>query len=337
MAGIVCAGNWILDHVKMIDCWPKKGELANILSESKGAGGAPFNIMLGFSKLGVNFPTWGIGCVGNDPFGQEILEICRRAQLDVQWLNVLNDASTSYTDVMTLQETGERTFFHHRGANAKFSPRHVPLDSLKEVGVQIFHLGYLMLLDEMDKTDPEDGIVAAGLLQQIQTLGIETSIDLVSESSDRYIQIVHPCLKYVDHCIINEVEASNVTQFELRKSDNQLDHDKVFDAAKELLDLGVQQTAVIHFPEGSVWVDRLGNSIFQSSLDIPQDRIVSTVGAGDAFCAGVLWGLHEKWSPQKTMEMASGIAAACLQGINTTDGIGSQAMIVDLIQQFKHP
>jgi len=47
--GILGAGNWIVDHVKIIDAWPNQDTLANILSEYRGTGGSPCNILIRLS------------------------------------------------------------------------------------------------------------------------------------------------------------------------------------------------------------------------------------------------------------------------------------------------
>jgi sugar/nucleoside kinase (ribokinase family) len=54
------------------------------------------------------------------------------------------------------------------------------------------------------------------------------------------------------------------------------------------------------------------------------------VGAGDAFCAGVLYGIHEGWSPEESLKVGSAAAAACLQAANTTDGVRSLGEIKKL-------
>ena len=59
--GVVAAGNWIIDHVKMIDRWPAQDALANIASESEGNGGGPYNILKGLARLKCGFPLAGIG------------------------------------------------------------------------------------------------------------------------------------------------------------------------------------------------------------------------------------------------------------------------------------
>ncbi len=38
--GLLAGGNWIVDHVKLIDVYPQPEQLANISSEAQGTGGA---------------------------------------------------------------------------------------------------------------------------------------------------------------------------------------------------------------------------------------------------------------------------------------------------------
>ena len=55
-AGLLAAGNWIIDHVKIIDRFPEQDTLASILSRSRGTGGSPYNVLVGLAKLGAAFP-----------------------------------------------------------------------------------------------------------------------------------------------------------------------------------------------------------------------------------------------------------------------------------------
>jgi sugar/nucleoside kinase (ribokinase family) len=54
---------------------------------------------------------------------------------------------------------------------------------------------------------------------------------------------------------------------------------------------------------------------------VPQERIVSTVGAGDAFAAGVLLGLHEDLPIETALRYGVATAASCLFGAGTSDGV----------------
>src|ERR1700722_10683119 len=117
-SGILAGGNWIVDNVKLIDAWPPQDSLATILSESAANGGAPYNVLKDLARLGAAFPLAAVGLVGDDANGRSILADCRAHRIDTARLQSTRLAPTSYTDVMTTQATGRRTFFHLRGANA---------------------------------------------------------------------------------------------------------------------------------------------------------------------------------------------------------------------------
>src|SRR5882762_1936272 len=110
--GVLAGGNWIIDQVKLIDVYPQREQLANILSQSQGTGGAPYNVLIDLARLGAAFPLYGAGLVGKDGLGQYILEDCKRHKIDSRLLRTTGEAPTSFTDVMTEQSNGKRTFFH---------------------------------------------------------------------------------------------------------------------------------------------------------------------------------------------------------------------------------
>jgi sugar/nucleoside kinase (ribokinase family) len=117
-SGILAGGNWIVDKLKRIDTYPHQDALANILSESIGNGGSPFNILIDLANLGAQFPLAGVGLIGADADGEWISKQCALHHINSRQLRTHPTAQTSYTDVMTVQSTARRTFFHQRGANA---------------------------------------------------------------------------------------------------------------------------------------------------------------------------------------------------------------------------
>jgi sugar/nucleoside kinase (ribokinase family) len=331
--GILAGGNWIIDQVKLVDVFPQREQLANIRSQYQGTGGAPYNVLIDLAKLGSNLPLFGAGLVGDDALGQTILEDCRQNKIDPRRLRATNKADTSYTDVMTEEGNGRRTFFHYRGANAFWRGEDI---EFKKVRAQIFHLGYLLLLDALDEADAKFGTKAARLLAAAQDAGIKTSVDVVSEDSDRFAQIVAPALKYVDYCILNEIEASKTAGFKIRQPDGTLDTVALRHAAGALLQCGVRELVVIHFPEGGFVRTRKGEDVWQSSVKLPDKQIVGTAGAGDAFCAGVLLGLHEGWELKKCLEAGVCVAAMSLTHATCTGGMKPLAACLALGKKYRY-
>lgn len=329
-SGILAGGNWIIDQVKIVDTYPAQETLANIKSQHQGTGGSPYNILVDLAKLGVDFPLSGAGLVGKDALGEKIISDCEALNIETRHLKTTSEAPTSYTDVFTVQGTGKRTFFHHRGANALWDGKELDFAKSK---ARIFHLGYLLLLDKLDVPNKEGITGAAKLLAAAQAAGIKTSIDVVSEFSDRFKAVVIPALKHCDYAIINEYEAGQVTGFKIRKESG-LDTVSLRHAAGAILQFGVKELVVIHFPEGCFARTRDGKDHWQSSLKIPDKAIAGTAGAGDAFAAGVLLGLHEGWELERCLLTGCLAAAASLSDPTCTGGMKPLTTIEALKKKY---
>jgi sugar/nucleoside kinase (ribokinase family) len=315
--GILGAGNWIVDHVKVIDAWPNQDTLANILSDYRGTGGSPCNLLIDLAKLGAKFPLIGAGIIGQDEAGDWILETCKDIGVNTDLIMRRSEQPTSYTDVMTVASTGRRTFFHQRGANALFDGDSI---SLENSNAKIFHLGYLLLLDRLDQPSARYGTNAAELLQNASSLGFITSVDVVSEESERFARIVLPALPFIDIIFLNEFEAGQATSLKIRQ-DDQINVSVLLKSAEALLGAGVRRWIIIHFPEGALAISRKGERLYQPSLKVPPDHIGGAVGAGDAFAAGLLLGYHDGRSMEECLVYAVSAAAASLRHPSTSGSV----------------
>ncbi len=173
------------------------------------------------------------------------------------------------------------------------------------------------------------------MLARAQAAGVKTSVDVVSEDSDRFARIVNPALRHVDYCILNEIEAGKTTGFKIRPPGGELDTVALRHAAGALLQQGVRELVVVHFPEGAFARTRKGDDFWQASLKLPAQYIRGTAGAGDAFCAGVLYGLHEGWDLQRCLLTGVSLAAASLADATCTSGVKSLNTSLALARKFR--
>jgi len=315
--GILVGGNWIIDQVKVIDGYPKEDQLANIISESSCNGGSAYNVIKALAKLEAGFPLSGVGLVGDDEGGDKVLLDCKNYGINTRQIGKTDEVSTSYTDVMSVRGTGRRTFFHQRGANALLDINHFDFSGNEK----IFHLGYLLLLDRLDIVE-EDGLTrAAKVLRSAQENGILTSVDIVSERSQRFHEVVPPALPYIDYLFVNEFEAAMITGILTTTLREQLVIDACYRAARDILAMGVNRWVFLHFPAGIIAVSKDGQEIYQSSLNVPDEKIVGSSGAGDAFAAGVLIGVHNGWDMEKCLELGVCSAASSLSEPTSSEGI----------------
>ena len=245
---------------------------------------------------------------------------------------MVRDGISAFTAVMSDQISKERTFFTYLGANGKFDERDV---DWTKVDADIFHIGYILLLNALDQPDAEYGTKLARLLHQARQHGMKTSIDVVSEASDRFMRLVPPALKYTDYCIINEVEAQQTTGVKLRGEDDRLLTENMPEALKAMKRMGVTTWAVIHCPEGGFGLDENDQYVALDSLHLPKGYIKGSVGAGDAFCAGVLYGAEKRYSLSDSIALGIASAACSLSEPGATEGMRAEADVMKLYRELR--
>ena len=329
--GICCAGNMIVDITYPIATWPKQGELTHITEGiQNSSGGAVCNTLIDLARLDSQLHLVASGYAGYDAEGDFLLkEMEKYANIDLSM--VRRDGRTSFTAVMSNNQTKERTFFQHAGANAYYGEKDIDWDNLD---VNIFHIGYILLLPALDAEDEEYGTKMARLLHNAQQRGFKTSIDVVSESGDRFKKLVTPALKYADYCIINELEAQQTTGIVLRDENNNLVKGNLPAALKKLKELGVSTWAVIHCPELGCGIDENDTYHMVPSLKLPKGYIKGTVGAGDAFCAGVLYAAEKDMGMEYALKLAASTAAASLSEVGASEGVKSAERVLKLYEQY---
>lgn len=318
--GIAVAGNMIVDMLYPISNFPKPGELVTVTGNlSRSTGGCLCNDIVDLAKLDPQLPLVALGRVGDDAEGKYIMDkLCVYPNIDLQYVKA--EGVTSYTLVLADDTTKQRTFYQCRGANAAFCQDDIPWDALN---ADILHIGYILLLDTLDEEDPEYGTKMARLLKQAQDRGIKTSIDVVTEAGDRFQRLVRPAMRYTDYCVINEVEAGATTGIQLRDDNGNLIHENFPAALKAMKELGVSTWAVIHCPEMGCGLDENNNLVEVPSLKLPAGWIAGTVGAGDAFCSGVLYGAWKGMDLKSAIELGTASAACSLSEAGATEGMRS--------------
>ncbi len=329
--GICCAGNMIVDITYPIETWPRQNELTHITEGIQNStGGSVCNTITDLARLDPDLHLVASGFAGHDAEGDFILqEMGKYPNIDLGM--VKRTGRTSFTAVMSNNQTKERTFFQHAGANAYYCEDHIDWDTLD---VNIFHIGYILLLPALDAADPEYGTRMARLLHRAQKAGMKTSIDVVSETGDRFARLVTPALKYADYCVINELEAQQTTGVRLRDEDGTLHTENMPEALKKLKELGVSTWAVIHCPEVGCGMDANGDYFEVPSLKLPKGWIKGTVGAGDAFCAGVLYAAESGMDMPGALKLGACAAAASLSEISASDGVKTAEEVLKLYDLY---
>lgn len=314
-SGIAVAGSILVDKLNEISAYPKVGELTKIHSVKKAVGGCVPNVAIDLKRICPDLTVKAVGKVGSDEEGAFVTSVLSKNGVTTEDIK-LGEEKTSFTEVMSITG-GQRTFFTYAGASADFGVDDVDLDGLS---VKMLHLGYFLLLDKIDNGDGLE------LLKKAQEKGIKTSIDLVSENSDRY-SLVLPCLQYTDNLIINEVEAGQLTGIEPKR-------ENLREIAKKLKSFGVKERVIIHTPELGVCVSENGFQLVPAYA-LGENFIKGTTGAGDAFCAGTLLGIYKGWTDKEILEFGSASAVMALSAVDAISGMCTEEEIKEICKKFK--
>ncbi|MEL6293849.1 MAG: PfkB family carbohydrate kinase [Pseudomonadota bacterium] len=314
-SGIICAGNWIVDQIHEIDRWPNESELVRIGRQTRGIGGGAANVISALAKLKTGLPLYPMGAIGDDPQGTFILDECRSLGLPTSGLFIKPGVATAHTHVMSVAGQS-RTFFYQGGANDALCAGDFPSGTFSNTPARVFYLGYLTLLGELDEKTEGGSTNAAKVLQRARQAGLATCVDLVSINHPRFREIVTSAAPHIDYLIANEIEAAFASGHEPAAGVRE-----VTEMARALRDLNVKEAVVVHSVERVVWIGADGSEFVVEIPPLDPDEIASNLGAGDAFCAGLIYGIHQGFPAHEAIQIGISTAKVSLKGLTATSAI----------------
>ena len=131
------------------------------------------------------------------------------------------------------------------------------------------------------------------------------------------------------------IEGSGISGLAPRDENGKLIVENIRKTMEMILDCGVTERVILHCPEYGFCLAKDGVFTAVPSLDLPKGYIKGTVGAGDAFCAGCLYGIYNGWSDKAILEFAAGAAACNLSAEDSVSGMKDKNAIFELIGSMK--
>ena len=293
---VLSLGIFVVDVLgRPIDRFPEKGKLELFDQLEIHAGGCANNTAIALSRLGVS--VGAMGKVGNDHFGDLVLQTLTENQVDIAGIQRDTNVNTSFTFV-AIASDGERSFCHYIGANGELSADSLNWDVIK--AAKILHIAGALVMPKFD------GQPMANVLQKAKTLGITTSLDTAWDATGKWLETLEPCLPFVDIFLPSLTEAEHLTGTS-----------ELHEISNFLRDYGIN-TIGIKMGERGSYVSTPEEELFVPAYSV---NVVDATGAGDAYVAGFLAGTVKGWGLKATAELASATGAACVTAIGTTVGI----------------
>lgn len=315
MARVVCTGELLIDFVPTVT----PVGLIEAPAFKKAPGGAPANVAVGLSRLGV--ASAFMGKVGDDPFGHFLRDTLAEAGVDTTPLRFAAEARTALAFV-SLNEVGDREFmfYRHPSADMLFTPEEVDAAALQSA--EVLHFGSISLISEPSRSATLHAVKLArdggALISYDPNLRAALWADLDAARTGMTLGW-------------GEADIIKVSDEEITFLGGE-DGDLV-ERARRLWHDRLRLLVITRAADGCTFLTR----DFTGSVDAFPVTAVDTTGAGDGFLAGLLKGLLDQ--PDALTDegaLARLCRFACAVGSLTTTGRGAIPALPELarVQAF---
>jgi ribokinase len=284
------------DWLLTVQRYPIAGDFAYVDEVSSQPGGTTTNSAVALAKLGARVAFAGM--VGDDEYGEQLRDGLRDAGIDTKWVQTRSGERTDSTYIVVSQEPRDRTIFWPPGA-------HLVKGDLLDVPAIFAHDLVLLDVDDMPLRRFLSDL-PAHTLPATRLLGT-----LVYSAEPEHADRLEVMLRH-DAIVGNEREAMLLTET------------ATLDQA-----IAVLQTGMIGANLRAAVISRGENGATaitaRERWDLPAERVVAidTTGAGDAFTAGVAYGMALRWPWPKTLRLANAMGGLA------TRALGAQASLPD--------
>jgi sugar/nucleoside kinase (ribokinase family) len=288
---ILVAGEINPDLILSGDVEPEFGQVEKLVDTAALIIGSSSVIFAcGAARLGLRVAF--IGVCGEDFFGQFMLEEMQKRAVDVSNVIVRSDGQTGLSVI--LNQESDRAILTHAGLIAALRAADIH-DSLLNQARHLHVASYFL------QTNLQPDLTS--LFQRAQDLGLSTSLDTNYDPSERWSGF-DELLAVTNIFLPNETEAVSLTG----ESDVEL--------AAEKLRAIVDVVAVKLGPDGALGV----SASEKAKVEAIPVKVVDTIGAGDSFDAGFIYGYLHQWELKKTLQLASACGSLSTQKAGGTEG-----------------
>lgn len=271
MKKVLCIGEALIDMI----CTDKGSTLSKGQNFIKKAGGAPANVAAVIAALGGSAEL--AAKVGNDPFGDQLIETMKDFGIDTKWILKDKEHFTTVAFV-SLMENGERDFVFNRGADGFLNKDDLINIDIDDYSIIHFGSATAFLPGPLQEA-------YSFLLDTAISKNIFTSFDpnyrhlLFGNSRESFIKQSWQFLEKVNFFKVSDEEALLLTG-----------SNDINEAVKILIEK-TNAVFVITLGEKGALL-RVGDKT--ETVSSAKANVVDTTGAGDSFVGAVLYQLNKK-------------------------------------------
>jgi ribokinase len=303
MSEICVVGSINMDIVTSVDEYPKRGQTVFGNKVSNSAGGKGANQAISCSRQGKKVSL--IGCVGNDYYGEKLIDNLKRNRVDTSTIKRDGVESTGQTTIL-LDNQAENTIIYVEGANKALNEKYV-LETLSTL------TDCKILLIQME--------IPSNTVLEVMKYAKQRQIFVVLDPAPAN-DVTDEMLTYADIILPNAHETELLTGITI------IDEKTARQAATIFLEKGVSQGVLKLGKDGS-YVFNENKITFIEGIKV---GAVDTVGAGDCFAGALASALIDRQQLLAAVEFANIAAALKVTKHGAQEGIPT----IEEIKSFCH-
>ncbi|RNA67708.1 sugar kinase [Alteribacter keqinensis] len=289
----------------MVSMQPQtKGPMRFVNAFDRKAGGAEFNLAIGCARLGLR--TMWISRLGNDEFGRFIRNFARGEGVDTSQVKLVDGYPTSVQFKEVYEGGGGRTFYY-RSNSPTVTLTEEAIDASIFKGGRVLHItGVFMALDK-EKNVPLVKKAIRLAKDQGLLISLDPNIRLKLWRKEEAREALLDILPEVDLLLAGMEEAEILF--------DSVDADVIFEKCSRF-----ELTSVVLKDGGNGstgWEN--GEKVIAPPVKAPS--VVDTVGAGDGFDAGYLYGWLQGWSLEKRLHVSNTIGSMVVGVSGDNEGL----------------
>jgi len=266
------------------------------------AAGSAGYIAQDLAKFGLQ--TSLVSTLAEDPFGDAILRILDEAGLNTGFVDRQADTLTGIGIYMLLFGSKKRPLTYRLPTHQPW-PNPITKKQCEFLLASHRHIhcaGYLHFPDMWNDQ-------MADLFRDAKAAGLTTSLDpqfVLFPIETPWLEPLRGILKYTDMLLLDEDEARKITlETDLGR------------AVEVLHSLGPRVIAIKRGENGSILSSK--EKLYAlPAVSVPEEQIVDSIGAGDAFDTGMIYGFLRGWPSDQCQKFATRAAASTLLGAGGT-------------------
>ena len=295
---VVGFGTNAVDYLIRVPEYPAFDSKLEISGYSREPGGEVASTLVGLQRLGLT--TAYAGRFGGDEAGEFGRRSLVAEGVDISNSEVVDGASTQVGFIIIDDRSGERTVLWQRDAALAYSLSDAPIDAA--TAGRVLHM------------TPHDAAACIAMARAAKGCGAIVSLDI-----DKVFEGIDNLVPLVDVLTAAPAFVEAATG---KKGDR---------AMAEIQDrFGCPVVALTLGREGSICLCR-GRVITTAAFDVP-GGCVDTTGAGDAFRAGLLFGLLSDSSVEESLRMGNAVAALKCRGSGTRSALPDKQELTTLLK-----